>query len=55
MGKKRQAAMNKYIPELDSRAFAIAAIAVTGSAVLPRKNDHKTWAKNNSMKPHKKT
>jgi hypothetical protein len=26
--------MNKYIPELDGRAFAVAAMAVTGSAVL---------------------
>ena len=26
--------MNKYIPELDGRAFVIAAIAVAGSAVL---------------------
>jgi hypothetical protein len=26
--------MNRYIPELDGRAFAIAAVAVAGSAVL---------------------
>jgi|GEM_PF-3928907 hypothetical protein len=26
--------MNKYIPEMDSRGFAIVAMAITGSAVL---------------------